>query len=238
MLRGPRTRLGGVVETPAFQGLALRSPGSVSFGTKLECLCYWPIRWHVDRRDRDMDDSRIDFEAVVNAHGPGMFRYAFWLCGDRSMAEDLAQETLLRAWRFRDGLNDKGKVKAWLITTLRREHARLFERYRPEFVDLEPEQLADPRARTGNEWQSWDLRRAIARLPERLREPLVLQVIFGCSGLEISEALGLPRSTVNTRLFRARQKLCDLTAEKSHASTRQIESCAESSFSSIVLAVD
>ncbi|MCK5366337.1 MAG: sigma-70 family RNA polymerase sigma factor, partial [Gammaproteobacteria bacterium] len=169
-------------------------------------------------------------------------RYAFWLCGDRSMAEDLVQETFLRAWRFRDGLNDKRKVKAWLITTLRREHARLYERYRPEFVDVEPEQLADPRARNGNEWESWDLRRVIARLPERLREPLVLQVIFGCSGLEISQALGLPRSTVNTRLFRARQKLCDLTAEKSpassHESARQTESCADSSVSSVVLAAE
>ena len=185
-----------------------------------------------------MDDSRTEFEIVVNAHGPGMFRYAFWLCRDRSMAEDLVQETFLRAWRFRDGLNDKGKVKAWLITTLRREHARLFERYRPEFVDLEPEWLADPRARTGNEWESWELRRVIARLPERLREPLVLQVIFGCSGLEISRALGLPRSTVNTRLFRARQKLCDLMAEKSHVCSRPAESCADSSFSWIVLAAD
>lgn len=105
-------------------------------------------------------------------------------------------------------------------------------------MDLEPEQLADPRVRTGSEWESWDLRRVIARLPERLREPLVLQVIFGCSGLEISQALGLPRSTVNTRLFRARQKLCDLTAEKSPASSRQIESCADTSFSSIVLTAD
>ncbi len=185
-----------------------------------------------------MDDSRTDFEIVVNAHGPGMFRYAFWLCRDRSMAEDLVQETFLRAWRFRDGLNDKGKVKAWLITTLRREHARLFERYRPEFVDLEPEQLADPRARNGSEWESWELRRMIARLPERLREPLVLQVIFGCSGLEISQALGLPRSTVNTRLFRARQKLCHLTAEKSpvssHELARQTESCADTAFSPVV----
>ncbi len=86
------------------------------------------------------------------------------------------------------------------------------------------------------------MRRVIARLPERLREPLVLQVIFGCSGLEISQALGLPRSTVNTRLFRARQKLCDLTAEKSpassHESARQTESCADSSFSSVVVAAE
>ena len=183
---------------------------------------------------RDMDDSREEFEAVVHAHGAAIFRYAFWLCRDRSMAEDVVQETFLRAWRFRDGLNDKRKVKSWLITTLRREHARQFERYRPEFVDLEPEQLADPRVRAGSEWESWDLRRVIARLPEKLREPLVLQVIFGCSGREISQALGLPRSTVNTRLFRARKKLCDLTMEKLHPASRdpaqQSDSCEDPVF--------
>lgn len=162
----------------------------------------------------------------MNAHGAAIFRYAFWLCGDRSVAEDLVQETFLRAWRFRDALRDKRKVKAWLVTTLRRERARLFERYQPEFVHLEPEQLAAPRATSDNALEPWELGRAIARLPEKLREPLVLQVIFGCSGLEIAEMMEIPRSTVNTRLFRARQRLCKMTAEVSPASARHTEACA------------
>ncbi len=174
-----------------------------------------------------MDDARQQFELVVNDHGATIFRYAFWLCGDRSMAEDLVQETFLRAWRFRDALRDKRKVKAWLITTLRRERARLFERYQPQFVDLEPEQLAAPRATSDNGLESWELGRAIARLPEILRDPLVLQVVFGCSGLEIAEMLGVPRSTVNTRLFRARRRLCELTAENSQAPVRHPEACAD-----------
>ena len=174
-----------------------------------------------------MDDARQQFEVVVNAHGAAIFRYAFWLCGDRSMAEDLVQETFLRAWRFRDALRDKSKVKAWLVTTLRRERARLFERYQPEFVDLEPELLAAPRVTSDNGLESWELGRAIARLPERLREPMVLQVIFGCSGLEIAEMLGVPRSTVNTRLFRARRQLCELAAENSHAPAQYSQTCAD-----------
>jgi RNA polymerase sigma-70 factor, ECF subfamily len=174
-----------------------------------------------------LEDARREFEAVVNAHGAAIFRYAFWLCGDRSMAEDLVQETLLRAWRFRDALRDQRKVKAWLITTLRRERARLFERYQPEFVDLELEQLAAPRATADNALESWELGRAIARLPERLREPLVLQVIFGCSGSEIAEMLGVPRSTVNTRLFRARRRLCELTLENSQASACHTQARAD-----------
>jgi RNA polymerase sigma-70 factor (ECF subfamily) len=176
-----------------------------------------------------LDDARQQFEAVVSDHGAAIFRYAFWLCGDRSMAEDLVQETFLRAWRFRDALRDKRKVKAWLVTTLRRERARLFERYQPEFVDLELEQLAAPRATSDNALESWELGRAIARLPERLREALVLQVIFGCSGLEIAQMLGVPRSTVNTRLFRARRQLRDLATENSQASARHTQAYADRS---------
>ena len=176
-----------------------------------------------------MDDARGQFEAVVHAHGAALFRYAFWLCGDRSMAEDLVQETFLRAWRFRDALREQCKVKAWLITTLRRERARLFERYQPEFVDLELEQLAAPHAASDQALESWELERAIARLPERLREPLVLQVIFGCSGLEIAGMLGVPRSTVNTRLFRARRQLWELMAENASAPQRCPDACADRS---------
>ena len=51
------------------------------------------------------------------------------------------------------------------------------------------------------------LDRAMAELPDKYREVLALQVIGGYSGLEMSEMLGLPRATVNTRLFRARQHL-------------------------------
>jgi RNA polymerase sigma-70 factor (ECF subfamily) len=144
---------------------------------------------------------------MVRAHGTALFRYAFWLCRDRALAEDLVQETFLRAWRFREGLRERAKAKAWLITTVRREHARLYERYRPEFVEIGPEQIADYHAPRDAELEPWELRRAIAALPVKLREPLILQVVFGYNGEEIAQILGVPRSTANTRLFRARQQL-------------------------------
>ncbi len=123
------------------------------------------------------------------------------------MAEDLVQETFMRAWRFLDSLREEKKAKSWLMTTLRREFARQFERYQPVFDDIELEQIA---GNPGIDPEVWTLRRGIARLPEKYREVLVLQVIGGYTGEEMAQMLELPRATVNTRLFRARQQLRDL----------------------------
>ena len=144
---------------------------------------------------------------MVNALSADIYRYAFWLCRDRALAEDLVQETFLRAWRSFHSLRDEKKAKSWLITTLRREHARQFERIRPDFSDIELESIASNSVATEDQAEVELLRRALASLPEKYREPLALQVIAGYTGEEIGEMLDLPRATVMTRLFRARQTL-------------------------------
>lgn len=151
-----------------------------------------------------MTPTQQRFEKIVNALSGDLYRYAFVLCRNEAMAEDLVQETFMRAWRFLDGLRDETKVKSWLMTTVRREFARQFERYRPPFDDVELDQIPG-----GGEVRPevWELRRALLELPEKYREVIVLQAFGGYSGQEIAEIVGLPRATVNTRLFRARQHL-------------------------------
>jgi RNA polymerase sigma-70 factor, ECF subfamily len=151
-----------------------------------------------------MRNSQARFEKLVNAVSSDLYRYAFMLCRNKAMAEDLVQETFMRAWRFLDSLRDEKKAKSWLMTTLRREFARQFERYRPPFADVELDQIAGS---DGVNPEVWEVRRGLARLPDKYREVLVLQVIGGYSGAEMAEMLELPRATVNTRLFRARQQL-------------------------------
>ena len=90
------------------------------------------------------------------------------------------------------------------MTTLRREFARQFERYQPRFDDVELDQICGAR---DIDPEVWNLRKAVAELPPKYREVLLLQVIGGYNGSEMSEILNLPRATVNTRLFRARQQL-------------------------------
>lgn len=158
-----------------------------------------------------MQNAQARFEKMVNALSGDLYRYAYMLCRNQAMAEDLVQETFMRAWRFLDGLRDESKAKSWLMTTLRREFARQFERFQPQFDEVELDQIA---GREDPDPEVWTLRRGIARLPVKYREVLVLQVIGGYSGTEIAHMLDLPRATVNTRLFRARQQLRDLMEEQ------------------------
>ena len=139
---------------------------------------------------------------------PDLLRFAHWLARDRALAEDIVQEALLRAWRSRDALKDQAAARAWLLTRVRREHARLYERKRLELVALddgiEPEGMPSP---PGPDSEIDSLRGAILKLPLEYREPLIMQVLGGFSTAEIAEELSLSSTAVLTRLFRARNKL-------------------------------
>ncbi|MCH9675909.1 MAG: sigma-70 family RNA polymerase sigma factor [Gammaproteobacteria bacterium] len=151
--------------------------------------------------------SKLEFEQLAQSHYADLYRYAYWLCRDRDTAADLVQETYLRAWRFFDRLEDPKKAKSWLITTLRREYARYFEKQAILIADVDLETLPAPAGHGQPDVSEWALQSALEQVPIKYREPLLLQVILGLSGEEIGELLGIPRATVNTRLFRARQAL-------------------------------
>ena len=139
---------------------------------------------------------------------PDLLRFAWWLARDRAVAEDVVQEALLRAWRSRNALQDPAAARGWLLTIVRREHARLFERKRLEITDLDAVVAAeDSQLATGGGDDLVDLRRAILQLPERYRVPLVMQVLGGFTTEEIARELALSTAAVLTRLFRARNRL-------------------------------
>jgi len=148
------------------------------------------------------------FSRLLAMLRPDLLRFACWLARDRSVAEDVVQETLIRAWKSRDELRDPAAVRPWLFTIARREHARLHERKRLPTVDVdEIEALGDPALATDGDAGLEDLRRAILQLPDEYREPLVMQVLGGLSTVEIAGELGLTQPAVLTRLFRARNRL-------------------------------
>ncbi|HKE45793.1 MAG TPA: sigma-70 family RNA polymerase sigma factor [Steroidobacteraceae bacterium] len=159
-------------------------------------------------RANDGNERRRRFDALCAALRPDLFRFAFWLSRDRAIAEDVVQETLLRAWRAMDELRDEKAARQWLLTIVRREHARLYERKRLPTVDVdELIEREEPLLAAPDELAVQDVRRALFRLEESYREPLVLQVLMGYSTEEIAQHMGLKVGAVLTRLFRARHQL-------------------------------
>lgn len=155
----------------------------------------------------DTDRTRR-FNELAESYSTDLYRYAMWICGNDALAKDLVQETFLRAWRALDSLKDSGAAKSWLITILRREYARTFERKVPKFTDVDKVVVPDDDELEPDERTERDLlRMGIMTLEPKYRDPLLLQVVFGHSCAEISEQLGISKSAVMTQLFRAREKL-------------------------------
>jgi len=73
-------------------------------------------------------ERRQRFDQIVGVFHQDMYRYAAWLSRDKAIAEDVVQEALLRAWKSLDALRDDSSAKQWLLTIVRRENARYFER--------------------------------------------------------------------------------------------------------------
>src|ERR1700722_15805665 len=151
---------------------------------------------------------RARFQALCQSLRPDLLRFAFWLSRDRALAEDVVQESMLRAWKAQDTLLDERAAKPWLLTIIRREYARTFERKRLPTVDVD-ELVAkeEPMLAAAEEQNLGEVRAALMKLPDEYREPLVLQVLMGFSTAEIARELDLSGPAVLTRLHRARRQL-------------------------------
>jgi len=152
------------------------------------------------------ESEKSKFETLVKAYSPELYRYAYWRCRDRFVAEDLVQETFTRAWQAWEKLRDEKAAKSWLYTILRNEHARLFERKRIEIDETQNlDEIVDS---AGSEFlNQFEMRDALKTLPEPYREPLMLQVLGGFSCAEIGGMMNISEGAVMTRLTRARLAL-------------------------------
>lgn len=153
------------------------------------------------------------FTALCEPLRADLFRFALWLSRSQQIAEEVVQETMLRAWRSFDSLKEDAAARHWLLTIARREHARLYERKRhetvniDELVDSEASSLGSKAEQATQEEDLRDVRQAIFELSPEYREPLVLQVLMGYSTEEIAQQMSLTQGAVLTRLFRARNQL-------------------------------
>ena len=154
-----------------------------------------------------MTSKKQQYEYLVKQYHQELYKYACWLIGDHTIAKDIVQETFLRAWRSLDSLQDMSAAKAWLITILRRENARRFERKQLEIIDIDNVTIIDERQNAEDKLMRVEIREQIMMLSEEYREPLMMQVVLGLDSESISKILNISKQSVLTRLFRARKQL-------------------------------
>jgi RNA polymerase sigma-70 factor (ECF subfamily) len=143
---------------------------------------------------------------MVRAHSGDLYRFAYWLCRDRFLAEDLVQETFARAWKAWRTLESHDAVRSWLYTILRHEIARLYEKKR---LLIDPDQDLDELRADGqlDPSDALEMREALQALPLAYREPLLLQVLGGFTSGEIANMLCISDGAAMTKLSRARAAL-------------------------------
>jgi len=145
------------------------------------------------------------FRQSIQAAIPALRRYARALTRDAETADDLVQDTLVRALRS-EHLFHGGEIRSWLytiLTNLNRNRLRSLAR-RPVLTPIEDDDAPDM---SGPEAGGRDIERALATLAEEQRVALLLVVLEGLSYREVAEVQGVPIGTVMSRLARARAQI-------------------------------
>jgi RNA polymerase sigma factor (sigma-70 family) len=165
-------------------------------------------------------DDNARFASVVMPHLDAAYNLAYWLTRNRTDAEDVVQDSSLRAFRAIRGFAG-GSARAWVLSIVRNTAYSWLRKNRPTAVvtveDLEAVEAAHakpgdqdvrtPEAALIAKTDAAHLRAAIAALPTPFRETLVLRDIEGLDYREIAEATEVPIGTVMSRLARARGRL-------------------------------
>jgi RNA polymerase sigma-70 factor (ECF subfamily) len=154
------------------------------------------------------------FEAEMLPHLRPLFGAAYRMAGNAHDAEDLVQETFLRAHRAFDRFVPGSNARAWLHTILHRVWTDAYRRKkrRPETVELTGEGPATGAPQEALASGREDLERALRALPEAFRVAVVLRDVQELSYAEIAEALGVPIGTVMSRIHRGRALLREALA--------------------------
>ena len=167
----------------------------------------------------EVDDGarRLAFGTHVEPEVEVLLRVALALTGNRADAEDLVQETVIRAWRAVHGFDGR-HPRAWLFTILRNTHRNMHRRQRPD-IAADPSaapgarpafgalEQPDPQQVHAQSLLSDPLERAVLALPDKFRTVLLLVDVDQLTYAEAAAALGIPVGTVMSRLSRARHRM-------------------------------
>lgn len=164
-----------------------------------------------DRAKQRADNDLADFDAVMRLYWPRVYRFVLASVRDHDIAQTLAQDCFLKAYRARDRFRGEASVLTWLLSiavNLVRDHARA-RRFRalpsdPDAVfETTPGNGIDPERQVLIKEQVQTMWRATASLPERQRTVFLLRYVEEMELLEIAAAAGLSENAVKVHLYRA-----------------------------------
>ncbi|HEX5135933.1 MAG TPA: sigma-70 family RNA polymerase sigma factor [Planctomycetota bacterium] len=157
------------------------------------------------------DGDTVAFAALLRESAPALERLALRLVGDRHDAEDIAQDTVLKAWRKLPGFKGESRFRTWVCRILVHRALDFLRRRRPteEVREHLPAVVRDPHAEAAAQELDHAIRRAIEELPPVQRATLLLRADQGLSYEEIAYVLGSTRNAVRMNLVAARKRLAE-----------------------------
>ena len=167
---------------------------------------------HTDNRTLPLKTPTETFRTQLVALVPNLRAFAISLLGNRDRADDLTQETILKAWSHMDSFTEGTNLQAWLFTIMRNTFISQCRREVREVSDpdgLKAEAQGCPPEQDGYV-DLQDLRRALTQVPPEQREALILVAGAGFSYEEAAAIVGCPVGTVKSRVNRGRLKLAQL----------------------------
>jgi RNA polymerase sigma factor (sigma-70 family) len=156
--------------------------------------------------------SDPDFHAQLTRAIPHLRAFGRSLCGNADLADDLLQETLLKAWAARHHFVAGTSFHAWTFTILRNVYFGQIRRQRfvGDYDELEAERLLNTPATQQSGLQATDVLRALQALPAAQREVLILAAVGHVSYEEMAEICGVAIGTIKSRMARARAALAEV----------------------------
>ena len=153
--------------------------------------------------------AAIHWRQDLLALAPAMRAFAWSICHDAAEADDLVQETLLKAWRGRDRFQQGTNLRAWLFTILRNTYYTGLARRRREVADVDGQWAASLVSPANQDWtiSVEELRKAMLRLPSTYREALILVGGAGMTYEEAAQICDCAVGTIKSRVNRARERL-------------------------------
>jgi len=153
-----------------------------------------------------------DFERLVRENQRVVYQVAYSVLGNVADAEDVTQDAFVRAFLKLEGLRDPQRFRAWVCTIVRRlalnrVRARSRAQRREEAAATDAGRSVDVAALTEDREFETRVRSEIERLPEKLRDVLLLCAIEGFEPTVVAAMLGIPPGTVRSRLHLARKRL-------------------------------